>query len=278
MYYFYLYFIFSYVLYSTLGLINDIFIPENRIKKIDINKIKECYEEVSMNVVTNVVKNSIPFFILSELMYVGYDNSNSGLFRYLLEYCVTLIVGINLDYLLHTFKHTELFYNYHKAHHTTPQLFGFMTYYGSVPDFCLSMIVVIFPTLFRFNPQIVILWIFIIGYKQIILDHSNTLEFGKHYNIHHHNKGGCNYGIYFLDNLYETCDTLLIEHSKKDEDENNESGEALNDDSDNISAEEKHELNNLKAKFKCYEYLVKATPNIVKPPLMMGKLHYSNFF
>ena len=34
---------------------------------------------------------------------------------------------------------------------------------------------------------------------------------------------------------------------------------------------------NLKNKFKCYEYLVKATPNIEKPPLM-GKLHYSNFF
>ena len=37
-------------------------------------------------------------------------------------------------------------------------------------------------------------------------------------------------------------------------------------------------LNNLKNKFKCYEYLVKATPNIEKPSLMMGKLHYSNFF
>jgi sterol desaturase/sphingolipid hydroxylase (fatty acid hydroxylase superfamily) len=254
MYYFYLYFIVSYSIYSTLGLLNDIFIPNSRIKKLDINKIKECYEAVGTNVVTNVVKNSIPFFILSELMYVGYDNSNSYPLRYLLEYAVTLIVGINLDYLLHKLKHTELFYKYHKDHHTTNQLFSFMTYYGSLPDFCLSMILVIFPTLFRFNPQIVILWIFIIGYKQLILDHSNTLEFGSHYNIHHTNRQS-NYSIIFLDTLYDTCDEILIEHSKKDDPAKSEESTAdsdnLSTESDNLSAEALNdvELNTLKAKF-----------------------------
>jgi sterol desaturase/sphingolipid hydroxylase (fatty acid hydroxylase superfamily) len=257
--------------------VNDIFLPENRIRKLDINKIKESYEEVSANVFTNVLKNSIPFFILAELMYIGYDDSNSYVLRYLLEYAVTLIVGINLDYLLHKFKHTELFYKYHKDHHTTNQLFSFMTYYGSPQDFCLSMILVIFPTLFRFNPQIVILWIFIIAYKQLILDHSNTLEFGTHYNIHHTNKV-CNYSIIFLDTLYETYDDKLIETSKKDDSVDGEPEEYTDEDNENLSPEEKKELNNLKNKFKCYEYLVKANPNIDKPPLMMGKLHYSNFF
>jgi len=277
MYYFYLYFIFSYALYSTLGLLNDLFIPDSRIKKLDINKIKECYEEVSNNVATNVLKNSIPFFIISELMYIGYDSSNNSIFRYFLEYAVTLITGINLDYLLHKFKHTELFYKYHKDHHKHKQLFGFMTYYGSLPDFCISMILVIFPTLFRFNPQIVILWIFIIGYKQIILDHCNTLEFGKHYNIHDNNRQS-NYGIIFLDTLYETYDNILIEHSKKADSAKSEESTADSDDELDISNEEKKELKELKSKFKCYEYLVKATTKIDKPPLMMGKLHYSNFF
>jgi sterol desaturase/sphingolipid hydroxylase (fatty acid hydroxylase superfamily) len=276
MYYFYLYFIFSYALYSTLGLLNDIFIPDSRIKKLDINKIKESYEEVSSNVATNVLKNSIPLFILSELMYVGYDDSHYGIFRYLLEYIVTLIGGINLDYLIHKFKHSELFYKYHKEHHSCNQLFSFMAYYGSIQDFCLSMIVVIFPSLFRFNPQIVILWIFIIGYKQIIFDHSNIYELGKHYNIHYNNLC-CNYGIYFLDELYETCETKLIEERKKNDSNECEKSDDESDELDNLSNEEKKELNNLKNKFKCYEYLVKATPNIEKPPLM-GKLHYSNFF
>ena len=274
MYYFYLYFIFSYALYSTLGLINDIFLTENRIRKLDINKIKESYEEVSDNVVTNVLKNSIPFFIMTELMYVGYDDTNYGVFRYILEYIVTLIGGINLDYLIHKFKHSELFYKYHKEHHKCKQLFGFMSYYGSSYDFSLTMIVIIFPSLFRFNPKVVIWWIFMIVYKHVILDHSNIIELGKHYNIHNNNLG-CNFGIYFLDELYDTCETKLIEeHKKTDSNECEKSDDELN----NLSNEEKKQLKDLKTKFKCYEYLVKATSNIDKPPLMMGKLHYSNFF
>ena len=273
MYYFYLYFIFSYALYSTLGLLNDIFLPENRIRKLDINKIKESYEEVSDNIVTNVLKNSIPFFILTELMYIGYDDTNYGLFRFIFEYSLTLIAGINIDYLIHTFKHNDLFYNFHKEHHKCKQLFGFMSYYGTPPDFSLTMIVIIFPTLFRFNPKVVIWWIFMIVYKHVILDHSNIIELGKHYNIHNNNLG-CNFGIYFLDELYETCETKLIEAHKK-----NDSNECEKiDDTENLSNEEKKELKELKTKFKCYEYLVKATSNIDKPPLMMGKLHYSNFF
>jgi len=277
MYYFYLYFIFSYALYSTLGLVNDIFLPENRIRKLDINKIKECYESVSSNVLSNVLKNSIPFFILSELMYIGYDDSHYGLFRYLLEYSVTLAAGINLDYLLHKFKHSELFYKYHKEHHSCKQLFGFMAYYGSPHDLCLTMISIIFPTLFRFNPLIVQWWIFICVYKHVILDHSNIFELGIHYNIHDTNKV-CNYGIYFIDELYETCETKLMETAKKDDSVNTSPQESTDEDNENLSTEEKKELNTLKTKFKCYEYLVKATSNIDKPPLMLGKLHYSNFF
>ena len=267
MYNFYLYFIFSYAVYSTLGLVNDIFLPENRIRKLDINKIKECYESVSSNVFGNVLKNSIPFFILSELMYIGYDDSHYGFFRYLLEYSVTLVAGINLDYLIHKFKHSELFYKYHKEHHSCKQLFSFMAYYGSIHDFALSMIVVIFPTLFRFNPLIVQWWICICVYKHSIKDHSNIIELGTHYNIHDNNKV-CNYGIYFIDELYETCDTKLIEEKKKYDSDN----------TSKLSNEENKESLMLKTKFKCYEYLVKATSNIEKPQLTMGRLHYSNFF
>ena len=273
MYNFYLYFILSYAVYSTLGLLNDIFLPENRIRKLDINKIKESYELVSSNVVSNVLKKSIPFFILSELMYIGYDDSHYGLFRYLLEYAVTLAAGINIDYLLHKFKHSELFYKYHKEHHSCKQLFGFMAYYGSTHDLCLTMISIIFPTLFRFNPIVVNWWIFIIVYKHVILDHSNTLELGKHYNIHNINKTR-NYGIYFIDELYETCETKLMETSKKDDSPQ----ESTDEDNENLSTEEKKELKTLKSKFKCYEYLVKATSNIEKPQLTLGRLHYSNFF
>lgn len=277
MYNFYLYFILSYAVYSTLGLLNDIFLPENRIRKLDINKIKESYESVSSNVVSNVLKNSIPFFIFTELMYIGYDDSHYGPFRYLLEYIVILVAGINLDYLIHKFKHSELFYKYHKEHHSCKQLFCFMTYYGTPLDFYLSLIVVIFPTLFRFNPIVVQWWIFIIVYKHTITDHSNTLELGKHYNIHHNNKE-CNYGIYFIDELYETCETKLMETSKKDDSVDGSPQESTDEDNENLSTEEKKELKTLKTKFKCYEYLVKATSSIDKPPLMLGKLHYSNFF
>jgi sterol desaturase/sphingolipid hydroxylase (fatty acid hydroxylase superfamily) len=247
--------------------VNDIFLPENRIRKLDINKNKESYELVSSNVVTNVLKNSIPFFILSELMYIGYDDSHYGLFRYLLEYAVTLAAGINLDYLLHKFKHSQLFYKYHKEHHSCKQLFGLMAYYGSPPDFYLSMIVIIFPTLFRFNPIVVNWWIFFIVYKHVILDHSNMFELGKHYNIHHNNNV-CNYGIHFIDELYETCETKLMERAKKDDSVDGSPEESYDEDTENLSQEEKTEINMLKSKFKCYEYLVKATPNIEKPSLM----------
>ena len=107
--YFYLYFIIGYYFYSVLGLIIDIFASENRINTINIFSIRKNYIKVSNLVNTNVLLRSVPFLFLAELMYIN-NNENVSYMMYLVQYIITLIIGINLEYLVHRLKHTKYLY------------------------------------------------------------------------------------------------------------------------------------------------------------------------
>ena len=258
--YFYLYFIVGYYLYSVLGLIIDIFASENRINTINIFSIKKNYMKVSNLVNTNVLLRSAPFLFLAELMYINY-NENISYMMFLGQYIITLILGINLEYLAHRLKHTNCLYKYHSKHHEQTLLFGYMTYYEHPYDFCLSMLLIIFPALLRFSPLITSTWILLYLYKILILDHCNLFIIGNHYNLHHEIKK-YNYGINRIDKV---CDTLNNDYSilKKKNDDIKECDIKHLPPSDN---------------YKCYSYLCKTNDKDIKNNYKLGKLHYSNFF
>jgi sterol desaturase/sphingolipid hydroxylase (fatty acid hydroxylase superfamily) len=257
--YFYLYFIIGYYFYSVLGLIVDIFTIDNRINSINIFSVKKNYIQVSNLVNMNVLLRSIPFFCVAELMYINYNEGVSYTI-FLCQYIVTLILGINLEYLFHRLRHTKYLYKYHSKHHNQKVLFGYMTFYEHPYDFYLSMMIIIFPALLRFSPLITHSWILLYLYKTVILDHCNLFFIGKHYNLHHELKT-YNYGIKYIDNV---CDTLNNDYSilkKKNDDIKESDIKAL------------PPLNN----YKCYSYLCK-TNDKEKIKHKLGELHYSNFF
>ena len=254
---FYLNFILTYYLCSTLGLIVDIFMNENRINSITIFSIKQHYLEVSNNVNTNVLLRSFPFIMLAEIMYINYD-TNLSIGSYIAQYIITIILGINLEYLLHRFKHSKYFYKYHKKHHECNKLFGYMAFYEHPYDFCLSMILVIFPIFLRFDPIIFKLWISLLIFKKCIMDYSNLYIIGSHYNLHHTLKQ-FNFGFYYWDKFFDTINTDYNILKKK---------------SDDIKTLPPSDH------YKCYSYLCKANnkSNDSRFKNKHGKLHYSNFF
>jgi sterol desaturase/sphingolipid hydroxylase (fatty acid hydroxylase superfamily) len=265
--FFYFYFLISYVLYSTIGLIVDIFFDEQRITKLDINLIKTSYCKAYNNVSKNVLLVSIPFFIIAELMYLNYT-FNDNIFTYIYQYTLTIILGLNLDYLINIFKHSEWFYKYHKHHHNSKELFGFMCYDQHIYDFCLSMIVVIFPALFRFNPLITITWIIVYLYNNMIINYCDLKILGKHYNIHH-NFIHYNYGFIIIDYILDTYSIGNFKSNKNN----------LSDINDKNSDDEFVNLDNFKqlTNEEYYKYLCKTNRHHIKKPLF-GQLHYSNFF
>jgi len=257
--YFYLYFIIGYYTYSVLGLIIDIFTIDNRINSMNIFSVKKNYIKVSHLVNTNVLLRSIPFLFLAELMYINYEDVSY--ITFLCQYIVTLILGSNLEYLLHRLRHTNYLYNYHSKHHTQKLLFGYMTFYEHPYDFYLSMILIIFPALLRFSPSITHSWILLYLYKTVIIDHCNLFFYGKHYNLHHEVKK-YNFGYKYIDNF---CSTFNNNYSiiKKKNDDIKES------DIKNLSPFDN---------YKCYSYLCKTHDKESKIKYNLGKLHYSNFF
>ena len=272
--FFYCYFIISYFLYSTIGLIVDVFFDEQRINKLDINLIKQTYTKAYPNVSKNVLLVSIPYFIIAELMYLNYTPNNS-IFTYIYQYLLTIILGLNLDYLLNIFKHSKWFYKYHKYHHNLKELFGFMSYDQHMYDFCLSMIVVILPALFRFHPHITITWIILYLYNNMIINYYNLNILGIHYNIHHKFLH-YNYGFIILDYILDTHSIGCFMNSNKND---------LNNDNDKKSDEESDKPNNLdkineskqQTNEEYYKYLCKTNRHHIQKPLF-GQLHYSNFF
>lgn len=257
--YFYLYFIIGYYTYSVLGLIIDIFTIDNRINSMNIFLVKKKYIEVSNLVNSNVLLRSIPFLCFAELMYINY-NEDISYITFLCQYIVTLILGSNLEYLLHRLRHTDCLYKYHSKHHTQKLLFGYMTFYEHPYDFCLTMTIIIFPALLRFSPHITNAWILLYLYKTIIIDHCNLFFIGKHYNLHHEVKK-YNYGIKYIDNV---CKTLNDNYNslRKKNDDIKESDITKLPPNDN---------------YKCYNFLCKTTNKHQYKPIL-GKLHYSNFF
>jgi sterol desaturase/sphingolipid hydroxylase (fatty acid hydroxylase superfamily) len=257
--YFYLYFIIAYYTYSVLGLIIDIFTIDNRINSMNIFSVKKNYIKVSNLVNTNVLLRSIPFLCFAELMYINYEDVSY--ITFLCQYIVTLILGSNLEYLLHRLRHTNYLYNYHSKHHTQKLLFGYMTFYEHPYDFYLSMILIIFPALLRFSPSITHSWILLYLYKTVIIDHCNLFFYGKHYNLHHEVKK-YNFGYKYIDNF---CSTFNNNYSiiKKKNDDIKES-----------------DIKNLQPfdNYKCYSYLCKTHDKDYKIKYNLGKLHYSNFF
>jgi len=258
--YFYLYFIIGYYFYSIIGLIIDIFTIDNRINLINIFSVKKNYIRVSNLVNTNVLLRSIPFLFLSELMYINYYEDVNYI-TFLFQYIVTLILGSNLEYLLHILRHNYL-YKYHSKHHTQKILFGYMTFYEHPYDFYLSMMLIIFPALLRFSPSITNSWILLYLYKTVIIDHCNLFIIGKHYNLHHEIKK-YNYGIKYIDIFCNTFNNNYSIIKKK------------NDDIKESDIKHLSPSNN----YKCYSYLCKTTEKENnKYKYKMGKLHYSNFF
>jgi sterol desaturase/sphingolipid hydroxylase (fatty acid hydroxylase superfamily) len=262
---FYIYFISSYYLYSSIGLIIDIFASDIRINPLNNKLVKSKYLDVYENVFSNVIIKSIPPFVFAELMYLNYTN-NTTIISYIFQYIFTLCLGFNIDYLINRFKHSKYFYKYHKKHHEQTDLFGFMTYYMNDYDFYISLIPVLFPVLFRFNPTIVNLWICMYMYKEIFIDHCNISDFGTGYYIHHNIENN-NYGLTIIDNWFNTLNTNLDSIVKK------------NDSNSNIK--KLPPTNN----YRCYSYLCKTTNNKCYSPrcqhnykYLEGKLHYSNFF
>ena len=257
--YFYLYFIIGYYTYSVLGLIIDIFTIDNRINSMNIFSVKKNYIKVSNLVNTNVLLRSIPFLCFAELMYINYEDVSY--ITFLCQYIVTLILGSNLEYLLHRLRHTNYLYNYHSKHHTQKLLFGYMTFYEHPYDFYMSMILIIFPALLRFSPSITHSWILLYLYKTVIIDHCNLFFYGKHYNLHHEVKK-YNFGYKYIDNF---CSTFNNNYSiiKKKNDDIKES-----------------DIKNLPPfdNYKCYSYLCKTNDKESKIKYNLGKLHYSNFF
>lgn len=261
--YFYLYFIIGYYTYSTIGLIIDIFTTDKRINSINIFSIKKEYINVSTLVNTNVIIRSLPFLLLAELMYVNHIKPISYV-MFFIQYVITIILGINLEYLLNKLKHSNLLYKYHSKHHSKQILFGYMTYYTHPYDFCLSMLLIIFPALLRFSPMITNTWILLYLYKIVVLDHCNISIIGDHYNLHH-NIGKHNYGLKFIDNLFDTFSNDFSFLKKKNEDIKDSEIKTLPP-SDN---------------YRCYSYLCKTNNKIDKINNInytLGKLHYSNFF
>lgn len=257
---FYLYFIVGYYFYSMFGLIIDLFTTDNRINTINIFSIKKNYMKVSNLVNTNILLRSAPFLFLAELMYTNY-NEHVSYMMFLGQYIITIILGINLEYLVHRLKHTNCLYKYHSKHHQQKILFGYMTYYTHPYDFCLSMLLIIFPALLRFSPFIANTWILIYLYKTVILDHCNLLYIGNHYNLHHEIKH-YNYGLNHIDKLCYTLNNDFSILKKK------------NDDIKEV------DIKNLPAtdNYKCYSYLCKTNDKDNKIKYKLGKLHYSNFF
>jgi sterol desaturase/sphingolipid hydroxylase (fatty acid hydroxylase superfamily) len=254
--YFYFIFLINYFLYSTIGLIVDIFFDEQRITKLDINLIKTTYSKAYNNVSKNILLVSIPFFVIAELMYVNYT-PNDSIFTTLYQYILTIIIGLNLEYLINIFKHSKWFYKYHKHHHNSKELFGFMCYDQHIYDFCLSMIVVILPALFRFHPLITQAWITLHLYNNMIINYCDLKILGIHYNIHH-NCLHYNYGFIIIDYILDTIsnDIKLLDTKTKHQ----------------TSDESKHQTNE-----EYYKYLCKTNRHHIKKPLF-GQLHYSNFF
>ena len=266
MHYFYFYFIIGYSLFSIIGLIVDIFTSNIRINSIEINQIKSHYTNVVHNVSKNVLIHSLPIFLGCELFYINYKD-NPTFLTYIGQYIITLGIGLNLEYLIHLFKHSKYFYKYHEFHHQYKHLFGFMTYYMNYYDFMLSTFILIFPAFLRFNPNIVNSWILLMLYKQIIGDHCNLELIGCQYNIHHIIKIQ-NYSIIPLDRYYNTLniDISTIKSTNEIETEDAEVAE------DAIEPSDKKIYNH-----KCYTYLCKTLPK-KEPKRLYGRLHYSNYF
>ena len=277
--FFYCYFLLSYVLYSTIGLIVDIFFDEKRINKMDINLIKHTYSNVYNNVSKNILLVSIPFFVIAELMYVNYTPCDSIL-TYVYQYILTIILGLNLDYLIHIFKHSKWFYKYHKQHHNSTEIFGFMCYDTHIYDFCLSMIVVILPALFRFHPQITNIWIILYLYNNMIINYYNMSILGIHYNIHHkfiH----YNYGFIIIDSLLDTHSGFINTSNDFEKNDNEPNDNEPNDNEPNDNEPNDIEPNDIEPNDNeklenTNESNVESNKDIKKD--LFGQLHYSNFF
>ena len=176
MYYFYLTYLISYIFFSLFGLINDIFFPEFKLKKMSLADVKFHYVYVSDIVFKNLVINSIPIFVLCEILYSNYRD-NITIIQYLSQYIITIVLGVNIEYLVYRLKDSHYFREYHTMKHDYSQSFGFMTHYEHKYDYYLTMLSVVFPALLRFHPDTFKSWIIIILYKKIILDVVNIKEF-----------------------------------------------------------------------------------------------------
>lgn len=248
--YFYLTFISGYTYFSIMGLIIDIFYNDYQINKVDITKIKETYLNIFEKVSENVVINSIPIFLVIEFLYKNSEQIN---ILYLIIQCfITIIIGINVDYFIHKLKHSKYFIKYHKEHHNLKiPLNSASTFYTHTYDFQLSLIPIIFPVILNFYPIIINLWILLMLFKYMIIEHSNIDGLSNLYTIHH-KLGYCNYSLNIIDNYYNTLKT----------------------DNDNET---------IKFNKTCYSYICKTnkecyTPDCGKKKRIKGKLHYSNFF
>ena len=175
MYYFYLTYLISYIFFSLFGLINDIFFPEFKLIKMSLTDVKFHYIYVSDVVFKNVVINSIPIFLVCEILYSNYSDTTT-IIQYLSQYIITIVLGVNIEYLVYRLKTITYFREYYILKRDYSKSFGFMTHYEHIYDYYLSMLSIVFPALLRFHPDVFKSWIIIIVYKKLILDVVNIKE------------------------------------------------------------------------------------------------------
>ena len=251
----YLVFIFSFYVFSTLGLIVDVFFPEMRANKLTIEQIQNEYKHVYWTVSSNLTFLSLPIFSIVSLFY---EESELSLYKFVLQIISTVFIGLALNEI--TILVNEL-QNMKKYRLQCKNKFGLMTFYEH-PIVCMvNMSTFIFPITLGYYTSICKSWITIWMFKKVIFDNSdirNLLYYRKLFN-----KTIKEY-LYF---------TNILDTSEEAEAEAGAEAGAGVEEKEN-SNEETIEAKNI----SYFNSLCKANENTkLKFRNVMGRLHYSNF-
>ena len=240
----YLIYIFSFYVFSTIGLIIDIFFPEMRTNKLSIEQIQHEYKHVYRTVLSNLTFLSLPVFSIASLFY---EESEMSLYKFVLQIISTIFIGLALNEItifvndLQNMKKYSLHYK-HK--------FGLMTFYNTV--YIVNMSIFISITLGYYS-SICKLWITLWMFKRVIIDNSDIKALLYHKNL---------VNITIKEYLYFTN---ILDNSKKEETKPQ-------------SEEKEEEVPSQETKNMSYfNSLCKTNNNDFKFRNVMGRLHYSNF-
>lgn len=247
----YLIYIFSFYVFSTIGLIIDIFFPEMRTNKLSIEQIQHEYKHVYRTVSSNLTFLSLPVFSITSLFY---EESELSLYKFVLQIISTIFIGLALNEIsifvndLQNMKKYSLNYKYK---------FGLMTFYEHPIVYSLNMAVFIFPITLGYYSLICKLWITLWMFKRVIIDNSDIKALLYHKNL---------VNITIKEYLYFTN---ILDTNKKDKTKQESEGEEEVPDEEETSQKTKN--------MSYFNSLCKTNNNDFKFRNVMGRLHYSNF-